>query len=96
MSSEGRRHGAGGGQELAPSVVRIFYNLCSTAVKDGNDVALDVCDVIIIGTVIGHRHGRAVGIVGKVQGVAAHGHLAQTAAVIDVAVCSGAVGSAGS
>ena len=42
------------------------------------------------------RTGNAIGVVGEVQGVAAYGHLAELAAVVDIAIGNRAVGTADS
>lgn len=45
---------------------------------------------------LGYQHRGSAGIVGKVQGVAANGHLAQAAAIVNVVVGRGTIGPLGS
>ena len=86
MGAEGGGQVAGGGKGFAPSVVGVADHRCAAAVEDRNDVALEVGSVVILRAVVGNGQGRAGGIVAEVQGVAAHGHTAQAATVIDIAI----------
>ena len=96
MGTQSRCHGTGGGQDLAPCVVGILDNCSTAAVQDSGNVALNIGGIVVVRTVIGDGHGGTGCIVGKVQGIVAHSHLAQAAPVIDVVIGSGTVGPLGS
>ena len=72
-------------QHIAPCVVDISHNRVPVAVHDLNHIALRILDVQICGPVVRHRR-RASGVVGKVQLVAAPGHLRQLIAQVRVVV----------
>ena len=65
--AEGCRHAARGGADIAPGIIGIFYDNGAAAVHDGNNIALEVGDIEIRGSVVLHGNGRTVGIVGIVQ-----------------------------
>ena len=95
MGAEGSGQGAGGGQEVAPGVVGILDHRLADTVHNGDHITLSVGDIVVGSAVIGQAHRGTEGIVEELQGVAAHGHLHQLTAVIDVAVSGGAVGTPG-
>ena len=95
VNTEGGSHGAGGGEKLAPCAVSIPYHRGVGEGQDGDHVTLQVSGVVIGRAVVGDRHGCAVGVIGKVQGLVAHGHLAEAAAVVHVGIRGGAVGTLG-
>lgn len=92
MGTQSRCHGACGGQDLAPCVIGILDNCRATGVQDGGNVALNIGGIVVVRPVVGDGHGSAGCIIGKVQSIAAHSHLAQAAAVVNVVVSSGTVG----
>ena len=92
MGAEGIGHGAGDAQRVAPGVVGVGNYGGPGAVQDGDDITLQVGDVVVGGAVVGHRHGGRR-VVGKVQRVASNGHLTEGASVVDVAVCCSTVAS---
>ena len=96
MDTEGIGHGAGSSQRPAPCVIGILDNCSATGVQDGGNIALNIGGIVVVRTVVGDGHGGAGCIVGKVQGIVAHGHLTQAATVIDVVIGSGTVGPLGS
>ena len=96
MDTEVGSHGAGCAKELAPCVVSVLDNRCTAGIQNSGNVTLQVSCIVVIGTIVGDGQGSAGRVIGKVQGIAAHGHLAQTAAVIDIAVSGRTVGSLGS
>ena len=96
MGTQSGSHGTGGSQDLAPCVIGILDNRSTAGIQDGGNVALNIGGIVVVRTVVGDGHGGTGCVVGKVQGIAAHGHLAQTAAVIDVVIGSGTVGPLGS
>ena len=69
-------HGTGGRQDLAPCVIGILDNRSAAGVQDGGNVTLQIGGIVVVRAVVGDRHGSTGCVVGKVQGVAAHGHLA--------------------
>ena len=89
--AEGGGEVAGGGEGIAPGVVGVIYYRCAGGVQNGGHITLEVRHIVVGGAVQGDGERSAGGIVGKGQGVAAYGHLAQGAAVVDVAVGLGAV-----
>ena len=66
------RHGAGGGQRIAPRIVGIRHHLRAAAVDQPGHVALRVLQVEVLRAIIGDGHVADL-IVGKVQGRAAGG-----------------------
>ena len=75
-SAEGGGHGAVGGQGRTPGVIGVGYHLGAAGVHKTGDIALGIFQVEIPVAVIRHRR-RANGVVGKMQLVAAPGHLRQ-------------------
>ena len=96
VGSQGGCQGAGDGEGFAPGVIGIGNHRASRSVQDGRHIPLQVGGVVVGGAVVGHGHGNAIGVVGEVQGVAAYGHLAELAAVVDIAIGNRAVGTADS
>ena len=96
MGTQGGSHGTGGSQDLTPCVIGILDNCSTAGIQDGSNVALYIGCIVVVRTVVGDGHGGGGCIVGKVQSIATHGHLAQAAAVIDVVIGSGTVGPLGS
>ena len=94
MDTEGRGHGTGGCQQIAPGVVSILNDGGAAGGEDSNHIALQVRCVDVCCSVVLHEQ-RAAGVVADAQGVAADGHLGQLTAVVDIAVGGGAVGPAG-
>ena len=68
-------------QHIAPCVVDISHNRVPVAVHNLNHIALCILDVQICGSVVRHRRGTQA-VVGKVQLVAAPGHLRQVVAQV--------------
>ena len=62
-------------------MLQVLQILHSQLWTNNFNVILQVGSVIIVRTIIRHRHGGAGGIVGKVQGIVTHSHLAQSGAV---------------
>lgn len=96
MGTEGGSHGAGRAKELAPCVIGVLDNRCAAGIQNGGNITLNIGGIVVVGTVVGDGQGSAGRVIGKVQGIAAYGHLAQAAAVIDIAISSRAVGPLGS
>ena len=94
--TKGACHTTGSGLNVAPSVVSVLYDGCTNTVKNADDIALDIGDVVVGSAVVGHRHGGARSIVSEVQRIVTYGHLAQLVTVVDVAVGGAAIGSLGS
>ena len=86
--TEGFCHGTSDAQRAAPCVIGILNNCRAAGVQDGGNVALQVGGIVVVRTVVGDGHGSSGYVVGKVQGINAHGLLAQTADVVDVIVGS--------
>ena len=95
VGAQGAGHGTADGKELAPGVISIGDHSRSGGVQDGRDIALEVGGIIVGGAVVGDGHGCTAGIVGKIQRIPIHGHLAQLAAVVDIAICRAAAGPGG-
>ena len=95
MGAQGAGHGTGGAENVAPGIVGVGDHSRSGGVQDGGDIPLEVGGVVVSGTVVGDGQRCAVGLIGKGQGVAAHGHLAQLTAIVDIAVRGAAVGPFG-
>ena len=68
------RHGAGGGQRIAPCVIGVRHHLCAAAVDQPGHVALRVLQVEVLRAIIGNGHGPQR-VVGEVQGRAAGGRV---------------------
>ena len=60
------RHGAGGGQRIAPCVVGVRHHLCAAAVDQPGHVALRVLQIEVFRAIVGDGHGADL-IVGEVQ-----------------------------
>ena len=88
-------HTTCGSQQLAPGIVTVAHYLCAEAVDDSHHITLQVGDIVVKHIVIRHRCGRAGSIVGKVQRIGTHRHLAQAATIIHIGVGGGAVAAAG-
>ena len=88
-------HGTADGKGLAPGIVGIGDYCCTGSIQDRRDIALQVGDIVVSCTVVGYGHGHTAGIVGKIQRIPIHRHLAQLAAVVDIAICRAAVGPFG-
>lgn len=73
MRAEGGSHAAAGAQNVAPGIVCVGYRCRAAGVQDRRYVALQIGGIVVIRTVVGNGHGGAGRIIGKVQGVAAHG-----------------------
>ena len=78
------RHAAGSRNDLAIGVIFVARNCCAAAVYQPDHIALQVEDVVIVGTVALHGEGSAVGIIDKVYGYAAAGLPHHLAAVVDI------------
>ena len=79
----------------APGIVGVGNDRRTGGVQDRDHITLKVGDIVVIRAVVNHGQRRAGGVVGKVQGIAAHGHLAELTTVVDVVVGCRAVGSGG-
>ena len=71
LPAEGIGQGAGAGEGIAPGVIGVFDDDLAGIVGDGDDVALGVVEVEVLGAVEANGHGLAVG-------VAADGHTVGT------------------
>ena len=80
-SAEGGGHGAVGGQGRTPGVVGVGHHLGAAGIDKTGDIALGIFQAEIPVAVVRHRR-RASGVVGKVQLVAAPGHLRQLIAQV--------------
>ena len=80
-SAEGGGHGATGGHGRAPGIVGVGHHLGAAGVYKTGNVALGILQVEILDAVIRHRRGPQA-VVGKVQLVAAPGHLRQLIAQV--------------
>ena len=74
--AEGGSHGAVGGHGRTPGIVGVGHHLGAAGIDKTGDIALSIFQVEILDAVIRHRR-RANGVVGKMQLVAAPGHLRQ-------------------
>ena len=83
--AEGGGHGATGGHGRTPGVIGVGHHLGAAGVHKTGDIALGIFQVEIPVAVVRHRR-RASGVVGKVQLVAAPGHLRQLIAQVRVVV----------
>ena len=79
--AEGGGHGAIGGHGRTPGVVGVGHHLGAAGIDKTGDIALGIFQVEIPVAVVRHRR-RASGVVGKVQLVAALGHLRQLIAQV--------------
>ena len=79
--AEGGGHGAIGGHGRTPGVVGVGHHLGAAGIDKTGDIALGIFQVEIPVAVVRHRR-RASGVVGKVQLVAAPGHLRQLIAQV--------------
>ena len=68
------RHGAGGGQRIAPRVIGVRHHLRAAAVDQPGHVALRVLQIEILRAIVGDGHGADL-VVGEVQGGAAGGRV---------------------
>ena len=82
------RHAAGCGQQASPGIIAVPDNLYATAIQDCNYVTLQICGIVIGGAIVNHRHGVSIGIIVKMQGVAANGHMGQLTAGIGIVIGS--------
>ena len=57
--AKGGSKGAGGGKDLAPCIVYIFYHFITTGVNKANDIALQIMDIAVLRAVKLHN-GRAI------------------------------------
>ena len=83
--AEGGSHGAVGGHGRTPGIVGVGHHLGAAGIDKTGDIALSIFQVEILDAVIRHRR-RANGVVGKMQLVAAPGHLRQLIAQVRVVV----------
>ena len=67
LHADGRCHRTGGGDELAPRVIGVFYDLKTAAVGDSDDITLQVIDVVISGRPHGHGGGFTGGVIGVIN-----------------------------
>ena len=79
--AEGGGHGATGGHGRTPGVIGVGHHLGAAGIDKTGDIALGIFQVEIPVAVVRHRR-RASGVVGKVQLVAAPGHLRQLIAQV--------------
>ena len=76
LPAEGVGQGASAGEGIAPSVIGVFDHDLAGIVGDGDDVALGVVKIEVLGAVEANGHGLAVG-------VAADGHAVGTIKDVD-------------
>ena len=76
LLAEGTGQGTGAGEGIAPGVIGVFDHDLAGIVGDGDDVALGVVEVEVLGAVEANGHGLAVG-------VAADGHAVGTVKDVD-------------
>ena len=93
--AEGGGEVTGGGEGVAPGVIGVGDDGCAGGAQDGSYITLQVRHIVVGCAVQGNGERPPGSVVGKGQGVAAYGHLAEGAAVVDVTVGLGAVGSLG-
>ena len=62
LLADGVGQGAGAGEGIAPGVIGVFDDDLAGIVGDGDDVALGVVEVEVLGAVEANGHGLAVGI----------------------------------
>ena len=84
------RHGAGGTEHLAPSVVAVFGYAVAAGIHDPDDVTLEVLAVEVLRLRVSGDVGEAddctFGVMVEVQGVIVHDLRNQCAAPVDIAV----------
>ena len=95
VGSQGAGHGTADGKGLAPGIVGVGDHGRSGGVQDRGDIALEVGGVVVSSAVVGDRQRCTAGIVSKVQRIPVNSHLAQLAAVVDIAICRAAAGPGG-
>ena len=66
------RHGAGGGQRIAPCVIGVRHHLCAATVDQSGHVTLRVLQIEVFRAIVCDGHGADL-VVGEVQGRAAGG-----------------------
>ena len=76
LLAEGVGQGAGAGEGIAPGVIGVFDHDLAGIVGDGDDVALSIVKIEVLGAVEANGHGLAVG-------VAADGHAVGTVEDVD-------------
>ena len=76
LPAEGSGQGAGAGEGIAPGVVGVFDHDLAGIVGDGDNVALGIVKIEVLGAVEANGHGLAVGI-------AADGHAVGTVEDVD-------------
>ena len=86
VGAQGAGHGTADGKGLAPGIVGVGDHSRSGGVQDGRDIALQIGGIVVSRSVVGNGHGCTAGIVGKVQRIPIHRHLAQLAAVVHVVI----------
>ena len=86
VGSQGTCHGTAGAENVAPGIVGIGDHSRSGGIQDRRYITLEVGGIVVSGSVVGDGQRGAAGIVGKVQGVTIHRHLAQLAAVVHVVI----------
>ena len=62
LLAEGVGQGTGAGEGIAPGVIGVFDDDLAGIVGDGDDVALGVVEVEVLGAVEANGHGLAVGV----------------------------------
>ena len=67
--AEGGCHGACAGLFVAPGIVGVADHRASAAIQNGYNIPLQIGCIVVGGTVIGHSHGTAGRVIGKVQRV---------------------------
>ena len=72
------------GEGVAPGVVGVGDHRCAGCAQDGGHVTLEVRHIVVGGAAQRNGKRSAGSVVGKGQGVAAYGHLAERTAVVDV------------
>jgi len=92
--TQGASTASGGGENVAPGIVGISYQLITALVNDTDNVALEIRHIVVTGTVIDDGNGDTGRVVVEVHFLIGHGHLDQLAVQVLVLVSGGAVGSA--
>ena len=62
LLAEGIGQGAGAGEEIAPGVIGVFDHDLAGIVGDGDNVALSIVEVEVLGAIEANGHGLAVGV----------------------------------
>ena len=78
--------GAGSGQDLAVGIVGVGRHDLLIAIQDGQNIALEVGDIVVGGTVVGQGVGMTALVIEEVQSVAAPGLPHQLTTGIEIAV----------